>query len=98
MCELEGLEALFLDDNGLDGAIPDCFGLLRSMRQLYLFKNKLSGEVPVELASLRQLCKFFPFRMTLVVLLLIVVSSLVSSLNLSWHGSRGKQYYRSSTG
>jgi hypothetical protein len=50
-------EALFLDTNKLNGQIPNCFGHLTQLRQLYLFQNQLTGTVPNDLQSLSRLCK-----------------------------------------
>ena len=52
MCSLSNLEALFLDENQLNGTIPDCVGDLGGLKQLYLFENQLTGEVPDTLSQL----------------------------------------------
>jgi Leucine-rich repeat (LRR) protein len=56
VCNLTSLEALFLDENMLNGTIPSCIGNnLENLEQLYLFKNQLTGQVPVELANLTKI-------------------------------------------
>ncbi|KAK4791725.1 hypothetical protein SAY86_032138 [Trapa natans] len=51
---LPGLHELFLDNNAIDGAIPETLNSLTSLVRLELQANKLAGAVP-ELASLRAL-------------------------------------------
>jgi Leucine-rich repeat (LRR) protein len=38
------LETLDLSDNNLEGCIPDGIGKLTSLKRLYLYKNKLTGD------------------------------------------------------
>ena len=47
-----------MDENGFQGTIPPCFGDLQQLRQLYVFKNQLTGELPRELTELSWLSKF----------------------------------------
>ena len=44
LCSLTELETLDLSDNNLEGCIPDGIGKLTSLKRLYLYKNKLTGD------------------------------------------------------
>lgn len=44
VCSLTMLETLDLSDNNLEGCIPDGIGKLTSLKRLYLYKNKLTGD------------------------------------------------------
>ena len=47
-----------MDENSFQGTVPACFGDLQQLRQLYIFRNQLTGELPRELAELSWLSKF----------------------------------------
>ena len=46
---------LSLNDNGLNGTIPNELGSLASLESLRLYQNQLSGEIPPELGNLANL-------------------------------------------
>ena len=46
---------MILDSNNFTSTIPDCFGFLTDLRQLYVFSNALTGTVPSNLAQLQKL-------------------------------------------
>jgi hypothetical protein len=50
-------EALMIDENSFQGTVPACFGDLQNLRQLYVFKNQLTGDLPMELSELSWLSK-----------------------------------------
>ncbi|CAB9501882.1 serine threonine-protein kinase BRI1-like [Seminavis robusta] len=49
------LELLALDNNDLEGTIPESIGDIASLRYLLLQNNKLEGTLPVSMANLQQL-------------------------------------------
>ena len=54
--ELINTESLLLEDNDLRGSVPSELGRMRNLRLLHLGKNAgLTGPLPTDLASLRQL-------------------------------------------
>ena len=56
--ELQSLVLFDVHDNGLTGSIPTEFGLLTSMRFLFLNRNQLTGGLPWELMYLQKLAIF----------------------------------------
>ena len=49
------VESLILADNGLEGVVPACLGMLASLTTLDLIGNRLSGNIPAALGSLANL-------------------------------------------
>ena len=46
-----------IDENSFQGTVPACFGDLQNLRQLYVFRNELTGDLPLELSELSWLSK-----------------------------------------
>ena len=51
----DGLTALSMRDNGLDGMLPDALGTLDSLRFLNFAENSLDGSIPATLGNLTKL-------------------------------------------
>ena len=49
----------FLQYNKLEGEIPDVFGDLLNLKELYLAFNELSGPIPASIGKLRSLENLF---------------------------------------
>ncbi len=49
------VQSLILINNNVSGVIPPSFGMLSSLRVVYIFGNDLYGEIPPELGNLSQL-------------------------------------------
>jgi len=61
-CFFHGTEALLLDGNSFEGTVPSCIGDQQRLRQLYVFDNQLTGELPIELTELSWLSKFCQWK------------------------------------
>ncbi|XBH75280.1 hypothetical protein VPH35_102068 [Triticum aestivum] len=57
--DLPSLQALFLDDCGIDGPIPDAVGNLTSIQHLLLYSNKFTGTMPLTFKKLKTLQQLF---------------------------------------
>ncbi|MGV7343222.1 hypothetical protein PJI17_31485, partial [Mycobacterium kansasii] len=53
--KLSSLKYLYLNDNNLNGPIPESLGNLSSLEDLCLYFNNLSGPVPESLGQLSEL-------------------------------------------
>ena len=52
---MASLVVIGLNENQLNGEIPEELGNLSNLSELYLYENQLSGEIPEELGNLSNL-------------------------------------------
>jgi len=98
---LKWIEALLIDENSFQGSIPACISNLHQLRQLYVFKNQLSGDIPQGLEDLSWLCKYTTPELsstlvlsgkylTFILQLDLVLRKIISRETFQWDFARSK--------